>query len=213
MKRRTATLLLAATLALTAAVAPARATTADSALVAAMQDRSVPAIAVLVIRDGRIAEQAVRGVRASDAPDSATLADVWHLGSDAKPMTATLIARLVERGVLAWDTPLTKLLPELAAAMRPEYGSVTLVNLLSHTAGLPSEYAGRTWIRCGPTPARCRSSAWRSRDARCRTRRWGHAARSSTATRASSSPPRSPSGRRSAPTRSSCAARCSIRSA
>jgi CubicO group peptidase (beta-lactamase class C family) len=129
----------------------------DSLLAAATANRTVPGIAVLVIRDGRIAEQAVRGVRASDAPDSATLADIWHLGSDAKPMTSTLIARLVERGVLAWNTPLSKLLPELATAMRAEYRSVTLVQLLSHTAGLPSEYAGESldslWADQRPLPA------------------------------------------------------------
>jgi CubicO group peptidase (beta-lactamase class C family) len=129
----------------------------DSLLASATANRTVPAIAVLVIRDGRIAEQAVRGVRASDAPDSATLADIWHLGSDAKPMTSTLIARLVERGVLAWNTPLSKLLPELATTMRTEYRSVTLVQLLSHTAGLPSEYEGESldslWADQRPLPA------------------------------------------------------------
>jgi CubicO group peptidase (beta-lactamase class C family) len=137
----------------------------DSLLAAATANRTVPGIAVLVIRDGHIAEQAVRGVRASDAPDSAKLTDVWHLGSDAKPMTATLIARLVERGVLAWNTPLSKLLPELATAMRPEYRSVTLVQLLSHTAGLPSEYEGESldtlWADQRPLPAQRLSFARR----------------------------------------------------
>jgi len=54
-------------------------------------------------------------------------------------MTATLIARLVDRGVLNWTTPLKKMLPDLATTMRPEYRSVTLVQLLSHQSGLPHD--------------------------------------------------------------------------
>jgi CubicO group peptidase (beta-lactamase class C family) len=116
----------------------AAAQTADEVIAKAMAGHSkVPAMAVLVIRNGGVTEEAVRGVRAMDAPDKAAPGDVWHLGSDSKAMTATMIARLVERGVLSWDAPLETLLPDLAADMRPEYRKVTLVQLLSHTAGLP----------------------------------------------------------------------------
>ncbi|MGH6993674.1 MAG: serine hydrolase domain-containing protein [Caulobacteraceae bacterium] len=54
-------------------------------------------------------------------------------------MTAALISRLVERHVLCWDAPLAKMLPALAATMRPEYRKVTLVELLSHRSGLPHD--------------------------------------------------------------------------
>lgn len=66
--------------------------------------------------------------------------DRWHLGSDGKAMTATLIARLVERGVLAWDRPLDQMLPSLAAQMRPDYRDVTLPDLMSHHSGLPENH-------------------------------------------------------------------------
>ena len=66
--------------------------------------------------------------------------DVWHIGSDGKAMTATMVSRLVDKGVLHWDTPLDQMLPELAADMRPEYRKVTLLQLLSHHAGLPHDY-------------------------------------------------------------------------
>lgn len=98
------------------------------------ENPGVPAMAVLIIRNGVVAEQAVRGVRASDAPDPALTDDRWHIGSDAKAMTATMIARLVDRGVLSWSAPLKTLLP--GTAMRPEYEDVTLADLLSHRAGL-----------------------------------------------------------------------------
>jgi CubicO group peptidase (beta-lactamase class C family) len=41
--------------------------------------------------------------------------------------------------VLRWDTPLEAMLPDLAATMQPAYRSVTLLQLLSHKAGLPHD--------------------------------------------------------------------------
>ena len=38
------------------------------------------------------------GVRKRDTEIPVGLNDLWHLGSDGKAMTGTLIARLVERG-------------------------------------------------------------------------------------------------------------------
>lgn len=98
------------------------------------ENPGVPAMAVLVIRDGAVAEQVVLGVRAIDTADAALIGDRWHIGSDAKAMTATMIARLVDRGLLSWSAPLKSLLPD--TAMRPEYETVTLADLLSHRAGL-----------------------------------------------------------------------------
>lgn len=109
----------------------------DAILKKATDGTKTPAISVLVIRDGQIAQQAARGVRRSDGNDPAQINDVWLIGSTGKPMTVALIARLVERGVLSWDSPLAKMIPELADSMRPEYRPVTLVQLLSHRSGLP----------------------------------------------------------------------------
>jgi CubicO group peptidase (beta-lactamase class C family) len=92
------------------------------------------------MRHGQIAQVGVRGVKRLSGHDPVRETDVWLIGSDAKPMTATLIARLVDRGVLGWNKPLEKMLPNLAAKMRPEYRSVTLVQLLSHRGGLPHDY-------------------------------------------------------------------------
>lgn len=102
----------------------------------AMAETGAPALGVLVIRDGRVAGQAVQGVRRLGGADPARADDLWAIGSNGKAFTATLIARLVEEGRLSWTAPLSQMLPELAAKMRPEYRDVTLVDLLSHRAGL-----------------------------------------------------------------------------
>lgn len=106
-------------------------------LVTAMEGQTVPALGLLVIRNGVVVDQDVRGLRKIDGTAAVTLDDRWNLGSDGKAMTATMIARLVERGLLRWDTPLSEMLPDLATVMRPEYRDVTLLDLMSHRAGLP----------------------------------------------------------------------------
>lgn len=103
----------------------------------AMHGTTTPAMGVLVIRDGKVAEHTAQGVRRNDAAPPVTIDDQWMIGSTGKPITVAMIARLVEQGVLGWDTPLSTLLPDLAGQMQPAYRDVTLVQLLSHRAGLP----------------------------------------------------------------------------
>ncbi|NDK37913.1 class A beta-lactamase-related serine hydrolase [Pseudoxanthomonas gei] len=109
----------------------------DAVLKQAMEGTRTPALGALVMRDGKVMAQAVRGVRRNDQAEVVRSADVWLIGSTAKPMTVALVAKLVDRGVLSWDAPLAQMLPELAGSMRAEYRAVTLVQLLSHHSGLP----------------------------------------------------------------------------
>lgn len=116
-----------------------------TALSEVMKEARTPALGVAVIRDGRLDAVSVQGVRRlGGAPVQP--GDRWNIGSDAKAMTATMVARLVDRGTLSWTTPLEKLLPDLAADMRPEYRDVTLLELLSHRAGLPENISDMTFF-------------------------------------------------------------------
>ncbi len=121
------------------AVGPAQADDLQPVLRAAMQETKVPGAGVLVIREGRIDAVAVRGVREIGHFDPVAADDLWQIGSDAKPMTATLILRLVEQHRLSLDAPLSATFPQLAANARPDYRGVTLRQLLHHTSGLPHD--------------------------------------------------------------------------
>ena len=102
------------------------------------QKFNVPAMAVVVVTNDGIKFAGAVGVRKRGTEVPVTLDDLWHLGSDGKAMTGTLIARLVERGQLRWDSTLAEIFPELAPQMNPEFQKVTLLQLLSHRAGLPA---------------------------------------------------------------------------
>jgi CubicO group peptidase (beta-lactamase class C family) len=102
----------------------------------ALAATQTPGLAAMLIRNGEPEPERFAGLR-SLGGGAVAAGDRWHLGSDGKAMTATMIARLVEAGTLSWEAPLEKMLPELAEVMQPAYRGATLPDLLSHRAGLP----------------------------------------------------------------------------
>ena len=103
----------------------------------------IPALAAAVIIDGKTATWGATGFRRYGTDVKVTANDQFHIGSCTKAMTATLVAMLVDRGKLSWDTTLPQALPEIAQDMHPDYKDATIRHLLAHRAGLaPST---RSW--------------------------------------------------------------------
>lgn len=108
----------------------------------------LPALAgAIVTSDGLVAIGAV-GVRKYGDRAPVTLNDQFHLGSDTKAMTATVVATLVEEGKLKWNTTLPEVFPDFKDKMHPSYRQVTLEHLLAHRAGFSnaSAPAGKTLL-------------------------------------------------------------------
>lgn len=100
------------------------------------QKHDVPAIAAAVVTSRGLEVAAVVGVRKRGSDVPAIPDDLWHLGSETKAMTATLVARLVEQGRLKWETTVAEAFPELADSFHAQMRGVTLLHLLSHRSGL-----------------------------------------------------------------------------
>lgn len=105
-------------------------------IAATREETGVPALAALVMVDGEVRATAAIGERAKGSGVPVTEKDRWHLGSVTKSMTATLVARLVERGVVSWDDTVGVVLGDSIPDMRAAYRSANLRHLLSHRAGL-----------------------------------------------------------------------------
>jgi CubicO group peptidase (beta-lactamase class C family) len=88
-----------------------------------------------------IVEAGVVGVRSIRDEAAATLNDRFHIGSLTKAMTATMIARLVERGELTWETSVGDAFPEFEDEIHEDFRKVTLAQLLAHRAGLADDRA------------------------------------------------------------------------
>lgn len=107
---------------------------------------NLPAMATVIVQNGQVAEATAEGQRSAAGGPSVTIGDKWHLGSLTKAMTATLAGTLVEMSVIGWDTTPLDVWPELDTMIHTELRSITMRQLLSHTAGLrpfnsvPSQY-------------------------------------------------------------------------
>lgn len=102
------------------------------------QKHNLPSLAAAIVTSRGLTGIGAVGVRKAGTDIAVTTDDHWHLGSDTKAMTATLVGALVEQGKLGWDTTLEQTFPELAATLQPELRKVTILHLLSHRAGLPA---------------------------------------------------------------------------
>ncbi len=110
----------------------------DSDLAAELERRrtthGVPGMGAAIVRGNEVV-LAVAGQRRVDRDGPLEEDDVFHLGSDTKAMTASVVARLVDRGVLRWNETLGETLPEIEE-MDPAFEAVTLDMLMRHMAGL-----------------------------------------------------------------------------
>ena len=83
-----------------------------------------PSCSVVIVQDGQ----------ASFAGDAHT---IYRIGSLTKLFVAEAIERLAARGVLDLDAPVTRY---SKYALPPEFGTVTLRDLLAHRSGLPIDF-------------------------------------------------------------------------
>ncbi len=95
-----------------------------------------PALGLVLIRNGAEPEVAVDGVRIFGNDAAVTAQDKWHWGSITKSMTATLVARLVEKDIISWDDTIDALLGKSVPQIHDAYRDVTFRHLLTHRAGL-----------------------------------------------------------------------------
>src|SRR4051794_32810344 len=91
-------------------------------------------VQVAVYRNGELIVDAAAGLADPDTGrpiDSATPVYAWSMG---KAMTATIVHRLVERGLFGYDTPIVDLWPEFGARGKQQ---ATVRHVLNHSAGVP----------------------------------------------------------------------------
>ena len=113
-------------------------------LVPLLEESGLPALGAAVVTAGGLEALGAAGLRSWTGDVDVTSDDRWHLGSCTKAMTATLVARLVERGTLGWETTVGSVFPEgLDAGWR----DVTVLWLLCHRSGASLNFEQELWER------------------------------------------------------------------
>lgn len=91
---------------------------------------------VLLAKDGRVIYKKAFGQANKDFETDNNIETKFNLGSMNKMFTAISIAQLAERGMLSFEDPLSKFLPDLLDSESSE--KIKIKHLLSHTSGLGS---------------------------------------------------------------------------
>jgi CubicO group peptidase (beta-lactamase class C family) len=106
-----------------------------------LQTASVPGCALALVQDEEIVYARGFGVTSSeDGAVAVTPHTLFRLGSTTKPLTGTVVMRLVESGALDLDCPVTTYLPWFSLGSPELTERITLRRLLSMTAGLPKDF-------------------------------------------------------------------------
>lgn len=108
---------------------------------AAKQARRVAgmrSIGICIIKNYKIYGIGYASREGDEAGNRALKSQQVSIASCTKAINATLAAICVSRGKIEWDTRLVEVFPELSKTMERRYRSVTLEQLLNHTAGAPS---------------------------------------------------------------------------
>lgn len=107
--------------------------TADRLVTAQMAERHIPGLSFAVMKDGEVVAQRSYGAANLETGTPATNDSVYAIGSITKSMTAIVILRLQERGLIVLDQPVSNYVGELPVAWQ----KITIRQLLANTSGIP----------------------------------------------------------------------------
>ncbi len=112
-------------------------------VVAQMREHQVPGVAVGLWHDGR-QRLAGYGVTSVENPLPVTADTLFQIGSTTKTVTATIVMRLVEQGLIDLDRPVRDIVPELRLQDKTAEATVTMRHLLTHMGGWLGDFFRET---------------------------------------------------------------------
>lgn len=102
----------------------------------AMDRYGLPGIAVGVVADGRVVQVELRGEVEAGGGVPIGRDTLFKVASNTKAMTAALLARQVDAGLLAWDDPVVKHLPDFRMHEDWVTREIQVRDLLIHNSGM-----------------------------------------------------------------------------
>ena len=98
----------------------------------------VPGITCRLIRGGAAEETIAFGIKNAKTGESMTPDTMFEAASLTKTLFATLVLRLVDRGIFSLDKPVAESAQEIRITDDDRIRQVTIRHILSHGAGLPN---------------------------------------------------------------------------
>lgn len=102
-----------------------------------LQRYQIPGASVVVVHGNRIVYTRGFGVRQLGSQEPVLPSTQMMIGSIGKTMTTMMMAALVDRGLLQWDTPVMEVLPTFRVADPSLSKTLTIRNLVCSCTGVP----------------------------------------------------------------------------
>jgi CubicO group peptidase (beta-lactamase class C family) len=109
----------------------------DNIIDGVLSKTGVPGLAAAVVHDGKLLYANGFGVRDVNKQARVDPGTVFRLASVSKPLSSTVVAGAVGKGVVKWTDPIVPHLPSFALADPYVTAHVTYADLFSHVSGLP----------------------------------------------------------------------------
>lgn len=110
-----------------------------TAIDSTMSSNNVPALAIGVVRDGRLFYAEGYGVHERGSGKKVNENSIFQIGSDTKKFTAIIIRELVSEGKLDLAESIVTYLPDaLTTEAKEKLKDITVKNLLLHKSGIPN---------------------------------------------------------------------------
>ncbi len=117
----------------------------DSVLQNLIHEKKIPAIALGIFDTDSIIAY-THGIRSTIDSIPIQKNDKFHIGSCSKSITSFVAARLIEKGIINWDSQIGDILPEWRNSINPYYNDKSLADLLSHRAGIQPFTEGKEFM-------------------------------------------------------------------
>jgi CubicO group peptidase (beta-lactamase class C family) len=149
MKRFFGSLVLLLFLAQTAVFAQFNSKQIDSIVNDAMSKFNVAGMAVGVVQNGKVIHAKGYGVQSVETKKPVTEHTNFAIASNSKAFTAAAMALLVEEGLVSWDDPVRKYIPEFKMYNPYVTENFTVADLLCHRSGMGLGEGDLMWFPDG----------------------------------------------------------------
>jgi CubicO group peptidase (beta-lactamase class C family) len=103
------------------------------------RDLEIPGVGFGLIQDGHVVFQGGFGARELGKPAAVDADTAFMIGSNGKALTTLMLAKLVERGLFDWDTPVASLWPAFWLGDLQTTAQIRVRHLVCACTGLPRE--------------------------------------------------------------------------
>lgn len=105
----------------------------------ARQQAGIPGVAIALVQGDRVVYSGGFGVRALGSAEPVDAQTLFMIASNTKPLSTLLLAKLIDEGRFAWETPVTSVLPDFFLGDAETTAKVQMKHLVCACTGLPRQ--------------------------------------------------------------------------